>query len=483
MADEPDRREISTNPLATRYASREMAGIFSDNAKYTTWRRVWLALAESQKELGLPITEEQLEELRSTLEDIDYDLAASHEKRLKHDVMAHCHAWGAVAPKAFGILHMGATSAFLTDNTDIILMRRGLLLVLARATAVLKSLSKFAREHRNLACLGYTHGQPAQPTTVGKRACLWMQDLVMDLTEIEHVLSGLACRSAKGTTGTQASYYELFKGDGAKVRKLEKLVAEKLGFDRVVPVCGQTYTRKIDSSILNSLSGCAQSASKFAHDIRLLQRRHEIEEPFGRSQVGSSAMVYKRNPMRSERLCSLARHAMVLAHEAALTPALQWFERSLDDSAGRRIYIPEAFLTADAILILWENVASGLVVYPRVIKRLLMDELPFMASEAILMAATAAGGNRQELHERLRRHAQAAAGKVLNEGGSNDFFARLKEDEAFSSVKKELHELTDPMRFVGRAVEQVEEFLSEHVDGLLARLSERYGAKSATTEV
>jgi adenylosuccinate lyase len=305
----------------------------------------------------------------------------------------------------------------------------------------------------------------------------------MDLTEIEHVLSGLACRGAKGTTGTQASYYELFKGESAKVRELEKLVAEKLGFERVVPVSGQTYTRKMDTVILNSLSGVAQSASKFAHDIRLLQGRHEIEEPFGRSQIGSSAMAYKRNPMRCERLCSLARHAIVLAHEAALTPAVQWFERSLDDSAGRRIYIPEAFLTADAILILWENVASGLVVYPRVIKRLLVDELPFMASEAILMAATTAGGNRQELHERLRQHAQAAAKEVLNKGRPNDFFARIEEDEEFSSVKKELHKLTDPMRFVGRAVEQVEEFLSEHVDGVLARLSERYGAKSVTAEV
>ncbi len=468
----PDRDRYS-NPLAERYGSEEMNRIFSDRHRYGTWRRTWLALAEAEKELGLPITDAQLAELRSTLDDIDFDAASRHERRLRHDVMAHLHAWGEKAPGAFGILHMGATSCFVTDNADLILMREALSLTLARAAAALKAMADFARKHRDLACLAYTHGQPAQPTTVGKRACLWMQDLVMDMAEIERLIEELPCRSVKGTTGTQASFMELFGGDSAKVKRLERLVADKLGFERIVPVTGQTYPRKIDSRVLSVLADTAQSASKFAHDIRILQSRREIEEPFGKTQVGSSAMVYKRNPMRCERICSLARHVASLATEAVWTASVQWLERTLDDSAGRRIYVPEAFLAADAVLVLWENVAAGLVVYPRVIGDLLSRELPFMASEAILMAATAAGGNRQELHECLRLHSQAAAKRMLEDGEENDFLERVARDPAFEAVKARLHELTDPARFVGRSPEQVDEFLAEHVDPLLSRVEAR----------
>jgi len=450
-----------------------MSAVFADQRRYTTWRRVWLALAEAEMELGLPITEAQLEELRATLDNVDFDLAHEFEKKLRHDVMAHVHAWGKQAPGAAGILHMGATSAFVTDNAEAILTREALGLVVARAAAVLKNLSAFARENRDLACLGYTHGQPAQPTTVGKRACLWMQDLVLDIRDVEHLMAEFPCRSVKGTTGTQASFMELLNGDGEKVRRLEKLVAEKLGFEHVIPVTGQTYTRKLDSRVLSVLSGVAQSASKFAHDIRLLQAKHEIEEPFGKNQIGSSAMVYKRNPMRSERICSLARHVAALASEPAWTAAVQWFERTLDDSAARRIYVPEGFLATDAILVIYENVASGLVVRPRVIERVLAEEIPFMASEAILMAATHAGGDRQELHERLRVHSQAAAREVLDEGKKNDFLDRVAADEAFASVKSDIASLTDPARFTGRAGEQVDEFLAEHVDPLLGRLEPR----------
>jgi len=466
-------RERYASPLGSRYASREMSSIFSDKTRYTTWRRVWLALAEAEKELGLPITEAQIEELRGTLDNVDFDLAHEFEKKLRHDVMAHVHAWGKQAPGAAGILHMGATSAFVTDNAEAILTREALGLVIARAAAALQNLADFARENRALACLGYTHGQPAQPTTVGKRACLWMQDLVLDIRDIERLASEFPCRSVKGTTGTQASFMELFSGDGEKVRRLERLVAGKLGFEHVIPVTGQTYTRKLDSRVLSVLSGVAQSASKFAHDIRLLQAKHEIEEPFGKSQIGSSAMVYKRNPMRSERICSLARHVAALAGEPAWTAAVQWFERTLDDSAARRIYVPEGFLATDAILVIWENVASGLVVRPRVIERLLAEEIPFMASEAILMAATHAGGDRQELHERLRVHSQAAAGEVLDEGKRNDFLDRVAADGAFASVKSDIASLADPARFVGRAPQQVDEFLAEHVDPLLGRLEPR----------
>lgn len=467
--------DLYESPLARRYASAEMNGIFSDRRKYTAWRRIWLALAEAQKELGLRITDEQLDELRSTVELTDSDLeeAAAIERELKHDVMSHLKAWGKRAPRAAGVLHLGATSAFVTDNAEIIQMREALRLVLQRAAAALRALAGFARKHRDLPCLGLTHFQPAQPTTVGKRACLWTRDLLSDILELERLEAELPARSVKGTVGTQASYLELFGGDDGKVKGLERLVAEKLGFSKTFPVTGQTYPRKLDYRVLAALSGLAQSASKSAHDVRLWAGRREVEEPFGRGQVGSSAMVYKRNPMRCERICSLARHVMALAHEAALTASCQWFERTLDDSAGRRIYIPEAFLAADAVLILWENVASGLVVYPRVIRKNLADELSFMASEAILMAASKAGGNRQELHEHLRRAAQAASKEVLERGKRNDFFERLAEDPLFSSVLPELPGLTDPKRFVGRAAAQVDEFLSEDVEPVLKRLKAR----------
>ncbi len=466
----PDRDRYAS-PLGTRYASAEMSRIFSDRTKYTTWRKVWLALAEAEHELGLAVTKEQLAELRATIDDVNFDVAAEKEKVLRHDVMAHLRAWGEQAPKAAGVLHLGATSCFVTDNADAIIMREAMALILSRAAAVLSALAQFARVHRSLPCLGYTHGQPAQPTTVGKRACLWMQDLLYDIAEIERLASELPCRGVKGTTGTQASFMDLFDGDGGKVKRLEKLVVGKLGFDKVVPVTGQTYPRKIDTQLLSGVAGAAQSASKFAHDIRLLQAKREIEEPFGESQVGSSAMVYKRNPMRSERICSLARHVITLAHEAAWTASVQWFERTLDDSAGRRLYIPETFLATDAILIVWENVASGLVVYPRVIAKNLAEEMPFMASEAILMAASRAGGDRQELHEKLRVHAQAASRDVLERGMKNDFLERIAEDPAFSAAVKDMPTLTDPARFIGRAAEQVDEFLLEHAEPVLARIT------------
>ncbi len=464
-------RDRYASPLGARYASAEMSRIFSDTNRYTTWRKVWLALAEAEHELGLPITGEQLDELRATLDDVNFDVAAAKEKEFRHDVMAHLHAWGEQAPGAAGILHLGATSCFVTDNADAVIIREALDLVLARAAAVLEALAAFARERRDLACLGYTHGQPAQPTTVGKRACLWMQELLIDVRAIETVRREFPCRSIKGTTGTQASYMSLLDGDGEKVKRLEKLVAAKLGFDNVLPVSGQTYPRKLDSAVLAAVAGAAQSASKFAHDIRLLQAGHQIEEPFGRKQSGSSAMVYKRNPMRSERICSLARHAAALATEPVWTAAVQWFERTLDDSAARRIYLPETFLATDAVLVSWENVASGLVVYPRVIADLLARELPFMASEAILMAASRAGGDRQELHELLRVHSQAAAKAMLEEGKPNAFLARGEADPAFAAVKDDLPSLVDPARFVGRAPEQVDEFLAQHIDPVLARIA------------
>jgi adenylosuccinate lyase len=467
---EHDRYE---SPLVRRYASPEMVEVFSDRAKFRTWRKVWLALAEAERELGLPIEKSQVEELGRTVDDVDFELADRYERKLRHDVMAHLHAWGEQAPKGGAVLHLGATSAFVTDNSELLQIRKGLEILLGRAAAALSSLTAFAKEHRALACLGYTHGQPAQPTTVGKRACLWACDLLADIAELERLLQELPCRGVKGTTGTQASFMELFGGDGSRVRRLEQLVAKKLGFKRIVPVAGQTYSRKLDMRMLSGLAGVAQSASKFGHDLRLLQARHEIEEPFGRGQVGSSAMVYKRNPMRAERMCSLARHVVMLSCEAAWTASVQWLERSLDDSAGRRIYIPEAFLATDAILVLWENISAGLVVYPRVIQKNLAEELPFMTSEAILMAATAAGGDRQEIHEHLRVHAQAAAREVLDRGKRNDFLERIAEDPAFSSVAKDLPSLTDPMRFIGRAVEQTDEFLAEHVEPVLKRVRAR----------
>ncbi len=458
-----------SNPLIDRYASPEMAAIWSPRRKFTTWRRLWVWLAEAQAELGLPIRAEQIEQMRARQDDIDFDLAARYERELRHDVMAHVHAFGDQCPEARAIIHWGATSCFVTDNTDLILIREALELIERRLAAVLRVLEPFAREHRNLPCLAFTHFQPAQPTTVGKRATLWMYDWVLDLESVQEERRRLRARSTKGTTGTQASFLQLFEGDHAKVRELERRVAQKMGFEQTYAVTGQTYPRKVDSRVLDVLSGIAQSCQKFATDIRLLAHRKELEEPFEKKQIGSSAMAYKRNPMRSERICALARYLICESANAAQTAAQQWLERTLDDSANRRLAIPQAFLAADAILVLAANVASGLVVYPRVIERNFQQELPFMATEAILMAAVAAGGDRQELHERIRQHSQAAAAEVKQHGRPNDLIDRLKADPAFAQLP--LEELLEPARFIGRAPEQVEEFLEEVVSPLLATCS------------
>lgn len=457
------------NPLISRYASTEMAQLWSEQRKFSTWRRLWVALAEAERELGLPVTEEQIAELRAHVDDIDFKAAQAYEKKLRHDVMAHVHTYGDVCPNARPIIHLGATSCYVTDNTDLILLREALELTAKRLATVIFALSDFAAKHRDLACLGFTHLQPAQPTTVGKRACLWAYDLVLDLAEIVHRIASLKARSVKGTTGTQASFLALFHGDHAKVRQLERLVAKKLGFDDSYAVTGQTYTRKVDAQIVDVLSGVAQSAHKLATDLRLLASRKEVEEPFEANQIGSSAMAYKRNPMRSERVCALARFAMSLQSSMANTVATQWMERTLDDSANRRLVLPQSFLAIDAVLVLLDNVCSGLVVYPQVIAKNLNEELPFMATENILMAAVEAGGDRQELHEHIRRHSQDAAKMVKQEGAANDLLDRLKEDAAFAKV--DFAKTVDASQFVGRAPEQVDEFLAE----IIAPIRERYG--------
>ncbi|MGO8690747.1 MAG: adenylosuccinate lyase [Thermoguttaceae bacterium] len=455
------------NPLISRYASVAMSGLWSPQRKIGTWRRLWVALAEAEAELGLPITARQIAELRAHVDDIDFEAAARYERRLRHDVMAHVHAYGDACPEARPIIHLGATSCYVTDNTDLLLLGQSLELVRDRVAGVIHSLAEFARKHRDLACLAYTHFQPAQPTTVGKRACLWAHDFVLDLVEIEHRLGQLKAQGSKGTTGTQASFLSLFHGDHAKVRRLEELVCRKMGLAETYPVTGQTYSRKIDAQVTAVLSGVAQSAHKMATDLRLLAHRKELEEPFEEEQIGSSAMAYKRNPMRCERICSLARFVMSLESGAAQTASVQWLERTLDDSAIRRLILPQAFLATDAVLILSRNVAGGLVVYPRVIAASLEAELPFMATENILMAAVAAGGDRQELHERIRRHSQAAAAVVKEQGGHNDLLERLAGDPAFGRV--DLTAIMQPRQFIGRAPEQVDEFLTEVVDPLLAR--------------
>jgi adenylosuccinate lyase len=428
---------------------------------------VWVAGAPADPELGLPITAAQLAELRAKVDDVDFAKAAEYERKLRHDVMAHVHAYGDACPQARAIIHLGATSAYVTDNTDLILIRESLELVRGRLVGVIAALADFAKKHRDLACLGWTHLQPAQPTTVGKRACLWIYDLVQDLAELDHRAGQLKARGVKGTTGTQASFLELFAGDHAKVRRLEEIVARKIGFAASYPVTGQTYSRKVDAQVLDVLAGIATSAHKAATDLRLLQSRHELEEPFEAEQIGSSAMAYKRNPMRAERICGLARFVISLQSSAAATAATQWLERTLDDSANRRLVIPQAFLAVDAVLILYRNVASGLTVYPQVIARHLAEELPFMATEAILMDATARGGDRQDLHERIRRHSQAAAAAINEQGAVNDLLARLKTDSAFAGV--DLDAMLDPARFVGRAPEQVDEFLRDVVAPILKR--------------
>jgi len=459
-----------SNPLTERYASPEMSRIFSPAFKFGTWRRLWLALAEAEQELGLPIPDEAVEAIRAHLDDFDLKRAAELEKQLRHDVMAHVHHLGEQAPEARAIIHLGATSAFVGDNTDLIQHREALLLVRRRIVNCVAALAEFAREHRDLPTLGFTHFQPAQPTTVGKRATLWIQDLMLDLEEVEFRLDTLRFRGVRGTTGTQASFMDLFEGDGEKIEQLNRRVAEKMGFaDRLYGVTGQTYTRKTDYACLATLAGVAQSASKFANDVRLLSHLKEVEEPFEEHQIGSSAMAYKRNPMRSERINALARHVIALTIDPAFTAASQWFERTLDDSANKRIAVPEAYLATDAVLLILHNVASGMVVYPEMIRRRLMEELPFMATENLMMRAAKRGGDRQELHERVRVHSIAAGREVKQHGRPNDLMDRIAADPAFGVTREELEEDLRPELYVGRAPEQVDEFLQEWVRPALER--------------
>ena len=459
--------DVYDNPLIGRYASAEMSRLWSPQTKHSTWRKLWVALAEAEAELGLNISKQQVDELRAHVDDIDFAAAARYELQLRHDVMAHVHAYGDVCPTARPIIHLGATSCYVTDNTDLILMRRGLEMLRSKLVATIDRLAKFAEQYRALPCLGFTHLQPAQPVTVGKRATLWCYDLVLDLEELEHRISSIKLRGVKGTTGTQATFLSLFNGDHDKVEELDRVVCHKLGFSAAYAVTGQTYSRKVDSQVIDVLGGLAQSAHKSGSDLRLLQSRKEIEEPFEKHQIGSSAMAYKRNPMRSERMCGLARFVMSLTSSAAQTTATQWMERTLDDSANRRLTIPQAFLATDAILILYRNVVDGLVVYPKVIAKHLDEELPFMATEEILMAGVRAGGDRQDLHERIRVHSQEAARQVKEQGRANDLLSRLQSDAAFATV--DLTGTLDASRFVGRAPEQVDAFLENIIEPIRSR--------------
>ncbi len=459
-------------PLNSRYASREMQYIFSPDRKFTTWRKLWIALAESEMELGLPITQAQVDELKAHVNDIDYEAARRHEERVRHDVMAHVHAYGDVCPNARGIIHLGATSCYVTDNADVLMLRDALKLIREKLVEVLRRLRAFAWEYKALPTLGYTHLQPAQLTTVGKRACLWMQDLTMDLEEIDFTLSTLKLLGNRGATGTQVSFMELFDGDGKKVDELEKKIAEKMGMEKTFAVSGQTYPRKLDSRVLDALSGVAQSAYKFAQDLRLLQSFREIEEPFEKNQIGSSAMAYKRNPMRSERICALSRHVMALTQDASMTAATQWFERTLDDSANRRLSLPEAFLATDAVLELYANIASGMVVYPKMIARRVNENLPFMATEDIIMESVKNGGDRQEIHERVRVHSQAAATRMKRDGLESDLLDRIAEDPAFPLSREALTALLAPEKYTGRAEEQTVRFIEMVVDPILAEQKE-----------
>ena len=460
------------NPLITRYASREMSHLFSDNFKFRTWRRLWLLLAEVEQELGLDISEDQLDAMRDHLTDIDFEYAAQKEKELRHDVMAHIHTFGAVAPEAMSIIHLGATSAFVGDNTDLIQIREGLKVVKRRLLQVMKNLRDFACEHREMPTLGFTHYQPAQLTTVGKRAALWIQDLLMDFKLVSLLDSRLPARGVKGTTGTQASFLKLFDGDENKVKRLDELVTERMGFARSVSVCGQTYSRKIDDDVLHVLKQVGITASKFGNDMRLLQHDQEMEEPFGKKQVGSSAMAYKRNPMRAERMTALGRFLLSLANNTAFTAATQWFERTLDDSANRRIVLPQAFLSVDAVLLIYANITENLVVNEQVIAAHVERELPFMATENILMAAVKKGGDRQELHEVIRTHSHDAASRLKAGATENVLIDLLAADDRIPMNREELGMLTDPMDFIGRAPGQVREFLLKEIDPLLDSYSE-----------
>jgi adenylosuccinate lyase len=470
-------RNTYENPLTHRYASPEMSYAWSPEKKFGTWRKLWIALATAEKEMGLNISDTQIKQMQASAETINFDVAEAKEKELRHDVMSHVYAFGEQCPDAKPIIHLGATSCFVTDNTELIQIRESLQLVRLQLSRVICELRKFALEHRALPTLGFTHFQPAQLTTVGKRASLWMYDLVQDLEEVVRLIADLPFRGVKGTTGTQASFLALFNGDHDKVRQLDRRVSELMGFSDTVPVSGQTYSRKWDWRVLSVLSGIAQSAAKMASDIRLLAHMKEIEEPFGKKQIGSSAMAYKRNPMRSERVCSLARYVCSLADNAAQTHSTQWMERTLDDSANRRLSLPQAFLGVDVILQIQANVAGGLQVWPKVIEKHIMAELPFMATEHIIMAGVKAGGDRQELHEAIRTHSMDAARKVKEDGGDNDLLERLANDPLFAAVRDDLPNLVDPKLFIGRAVEQTSEFIETHVDPLLEKYPPVDGAE------
>ncbi|HJC87214.1 MAG TPA: adenylosuccinate lyase [Candidatus Eisenbergiella intestinigallinarum] len=466
------------SPLSERYASKEMQYIFSPDKKFRTWRRLWIALAETEKELGLPITDEQIEELKSHADDINYDVAKAREKEVRHDVMSHVYAYGVQCPKAKGIIHLGATSCYVGDNTDIIIMTEALWLVKKKLVNVLSELSAFADRYKDLPTLAFTHFQPAQPTTVGKRATLWMQEFYLDLEDLDYVISTMKLLGSKGTTGTQASFLELFDGDMDKVNALDPMIAQKMGFSACYPVSGQTYSRKVDTRVLNVLAGIAASATKMSNDIRLLQHLKEVEEPFEKSQIGSSAMAYKRNPMRSERIASLSRYVIADALNPAITSATQWFERTLDDSANKRLSVPEGFLAIDGILDLCLNVVDGLVVYPKVIEKHLMSELPFMATENIMMDAVKKGGDRQELHERIRELSMEAGKRVKEEGLDNNLLSLIAQEPMFMTNEEELAATMDPSRYVGCAPEQVTRFLKDVIGPVLEENKELLGVKA-----
>lgn len=471
-------RDIYNTPLNTRYASKEMSYLFSDEMKFKTWRKLWVALAECEKELGLNITEEQVEELKNNIDNVNYEVAEKREKEVRHDVMSHVYAYGVQCPKAKGIIHLGATSCYVGDNTDLIVMREALVLIKKKIVNVLNSLSKFAIKYKDLPTLGFTHLQPAQLTTVGKRATLWIQELFLDLENLEFVIDHMRFRGVKGTTGTQASFMELFNGDEDKVKKLDKMVTDKMGFKEEFMVTGQTYTRKLDSIILNTLSEIAQSAYKFSNDLRILQNMKEMEEPFEKNQIGSSAMAYKRNPMRSERIGALARYIIVNSLNPAITAATQWFERTLDDSANKRIAVSEAFLALDGVLNLYMNVSSNMVVYPKVIEAHVKNELPFMATENIIMEAVKRGGDRQELHERIRQHSMEAAKMVKMEGKENDLIQRIIKDDFFNMTENEILSLIDSKKFIGRAPGQVEDFIETQIKPILEENKEILGEEA-----
>ena len=468
-------KDIYESPLNSRYSSKEMKYIFSPDFKFKTWRKLWVALAESEMELGLNITQEQVDELKANMDNINYEVAEAREKEVRHDVMSHVYAYGQQCPKAKGIIHLGATSCYVGDNTDVITMTEGLKLVRKKLVNLMDKLSKFALEYKDMPCLAFTHFQPAQPTTVGKRASLWLMDLVMDMEQLEFQISKMRLLGSKGTTGTQASFMELFDGDTDKIKELDRKIAEKMGFDETFPVSGQTYPRKLDYHVLSVLSSIAQSAYKFSNDMRLLQHLKEIEEPFEENQIGSSAMAYKRNPMRSERISSLARYVICDTVNPAITASTQWFERTLDDSANKRISVAEGFLAVDAILELYINIVSGIVVYPKMIEKRLQSELPFMATENIMMAAVKKGGDRQELHEKIRRHSMDAGRVVKVEGKENDLLYRIANDASFGLTLEEIRAEMKPENFVGRAPQQVEEMVRDYVTPIIEKYKDDLG--------